>query len=99
MRLWGATPPDNPAGWLYRTAKNRLVDSLRHEQVLRRRRHLIARPEAIELFHAAPGGVRTTEAFSSSNRWESLDTDAEAGCIRSVEHPYTGDGGLAVTIG
>ncbi|GAA2543209.1 sigma-70 family RNA polymerase sigma factor [Microbacterium mitrae] len=48
VRLWGATPPDNPAGWLYRTAKNRLVDSLRHEQVLRRRRHLIARPEAIE---------------------------------------------------
>ena len=58
-----------------------------------------ARPEAIELFHAAPGGVRTTEAFSSSNRWESLDTDAEAGCIRSVEHPYTVDGGLAVLTG
>lgn len=33
--------------------------------------------EAIELFHAAPGGVRTTEAFSSTNRWSSLDTDAD----------------------
>ncbi|HMS38100.1 MAG TPA: dihydroxy-acid dehydratase, partial [Arachnia sp.] len=44
---------------------------------------------AVELFHAAPGGVRTTEAFSSTNRWETLDTDAEGGCIRSTEHPYT----------
>ncbi len=54
---------------------------------------------AIELFHAAPGGVRTTEAFSSTNRWESLDTDSEGGCIRSTEHPYTADGGLAVLKG
>ncbi|TRY17509.1 dihydroxy-acid dehydratase [Tessaracoccus rhinocerotis] len=54
---------------------------------------------AVELFHAAPGGVRTTEAFSSSNRWASLDTDSEAGCIRSVDHPYTVDGGLAVLYG
>ena len=57
------------------------------------------KPEAIELFHAAPGGVRTTEAFSSTNRWESLDTDSEAGCIRSIDHPYTVDGGLAVLKG
>ncbi|MDO5083461.1 dihydroxy-acid dehydratase [Arachnia propionica] len=55
--------------------------------------------KAIELFHAAPGGVRTTEAFSSTNRWESLDLDAESGCIRSVAHPYTADGGLAVLRG
>ncbi len=54
---------------------------------------------AIELFHAAPGGVRTTEAFSTTNRWESLDTDDEAGCIRSVAHPYTADGGLAILKG
>ncbi|QXT63959.1 dihydroxy-acid dehydratase [Tessaracoccus palaemonis] len=56
-------------------------------------------PEAVELFHAAPGGVRTTEAFSSTNRWASLDTDAEGGCIRSTDHPYTLDGGLAVLKG
>lgn len=54
---------------------------------------------AVELFHAAPGGVRTTEAFSSTNRWESLDTDSENGCIRSTDHPYTKDGGLAVLRG
>ena len=58
-----------------------------------------ASEEAIELFHAAPGGVRTTEAFSSTNRWDTLDTDAEGGCIRSTDHPYTADGGLAVLKG
>lgn len=56
-------------------------------------------PDAVELFHAAPGGVRTTEPFSTSNRWESLDTDAAAGCIRDVGHAYSADGGLAVLFG
>ena len=54
---------------------------------------------ALELFHAAPGGVRTTQAFSSTNRWDSLDVDAAGGCIRSVENAYTVDGGLAVLSG
>jgi len=54
---------------------------------------------ALELFHAAPGGVRTTEAFSTDNRWGSLDTDAAEGCIRDVEHAYTRDGGLAILKG
>ncbi|WP_301184256.1 dihydroxy-acid dehydratase [Nocardiopsis exhalans] len=56
-------------------------------------------PEAVELFHAAPGGVRTTKAYSQSVRWDTLDTDREKGCIRSVEHAYTKDGGLAVLFG
>ncbi|GAA3009668.1 dihydroxy-acid dehydratase [Actinokineospora diospyrosa] len=55
--------------------------------------------EAVELFHAAPGGVRTTKAFSTANRWSSLDTDAAGGCIRDFEHKYTADGGLAVLHG
>ncbi|CCH34448.1 dihydroxy-acid dehydratase [Actinosynnema sp. NPDC047251] len=55
--------------------------------------------KAVELFHAAPGGVRTTQAFSTSNRWSKLDTDAAGGCIRDVEHAYTKDGGLAVLHG
>ena len=54
---------------------------------------------AVELFHAAPGGVRTTEAFSTSNRWSSLDTDAADGCIHDIEHAYTVEGGLAVLRG
>jgi dihydroxy-acid dehydratase len=54
---------------------------------------------AYELFHAAPGGVRTTEPFSTTNRWASLDTDAAEGCIRDRAHAYTVDGGLAVLHG
>ncbi|MFD7614857.1 dihydroxy-acid dehydratase [Streptomyces sp. NPDC059828] len=55
--------------------------------------------EAVELWHAAPGCVRSATAFSQSERWESLDTDSENGCIRSVEHAYSKDGGLAVLRG
>jgi dihydroxy-acid dehydratase len=58
-----------------------------------------AKPEAFELFHAAPGGVRTTEPFSTTNRWSTLDTDAAEGCIRDVAHAYSADGGLAVLYG
>jgi dihydroxy-acid dehydratase len=58
-----------------------------------------ATSQALELFHAAPGGERTIEPFSSTVRWASLDTDAANGCIRSVEHAYTSDGGLAVLFG
>ncbi|MFK4111578.1 dihydroxy-acid dehydratase [Streptomyces sp. NPDC002176] len=55
--------------------------------------------EAVELWHAAPGCVRSAEAFSQSERWASLDDDAEGGCIRSAEHAYSKDGGLAVLKG
>ncbi|MEU1182233.1 dihydroxy-acid dehydratase [Streptomyces sp. NPDC005820] len=55
--------------------------------------------EAMELWHAAPGCVRSAEAFSQSERWEALDDDAEGGCIRSAEHAYSKDGGLAVLRG
>ncbi|HEY3748310.1 MAG TPA: dihydroxy-acid dehydratase [Pseudonocardiaceae bacterium] len=54
---------------------------------------------ALELFHAAPGGVRTTQAFSTKNRWSSLDTDAEGGCIRDAAHAYSAEGGLMVLRG
>ncbi|GAA4012460.1 dihydroxy-acid dehydratase [Streptomyces marokkonensis] len=56
-------------------------------------------PEALELWHAAPGCVRSAEAFSQSERWDTLDEDAEGGCIRSTEHAYSKDGGLAVLRG
>ena len=58
-----------------------------------------AHPHAVELYHAAPGCVRSATAFSQSERWESLDVDQESGCIRSVEHAYSADGGLAVLRG
>jgi dihydroxy-acid dehydratase len=55
--------------------------------------------EALELFHAAPGGVRTVEPFSTQNQWSSLDLDDSGGCIRSVKNAYTADGGLAILFG
>ncbi|MEU0125639.1 dihydroxy-acid dehydratase [Streptomyces albidoflavus] len=58
-----------------------------------------ASPEALDLWYAAPGCRRSAEAFSQSERWDSLDTDAAGGCIRSVEHAYSADGGLAVLRG
>ncbi|WP_288874349.1 dihydroxy-acid dehydratase [uncultured Microbacterium sp.] len=58
-----------------------------------------ATTEAIELFHAAPGGVRSSSAFSQSERWHELDLDAETGVIRDVAHAYSKDGGLAILRG
>ena len=55
--------------------------------------------EAVELYHGAPGGVRTTRPYSQSARWDTLDTDRVSGCIRDAEHAYTADGGLAVLYG
>ncbi len=52
-----------------------------------------------EFFRAAPGGVPTQVAFSQSSRWDELDTDRQNGVIRSVEHPFSRDGGLAVLKG
>jgi dihydroxy-acid dehydratase len=58
-----------------------------------------ASEEAVELFHAAPGGVRTTRPYSQNARWESLDDDVAAGCVRDAAHAYSADGGLAVLRG
>lgn len=52
-----------------------------------------------EFFMAAPGGVPTQVAFSQNRRWDDLDTDRENGVIRSAEHPFSRDGGLAVLKG
>ncbi len=55
--------------------------------------------EVKTFFRAAPGNVRTIEAFSQSKRWKTLDLDAKTGCIRSVEHAYTKEGGIAILYG
>ena len=82
-----------------------------HQRADRARRHAAGLPgrlgpalglgpdEAVELYHAAPGGVRTTKPYSQSARWEELDLDREGGCIRDVAHAYSTDGGLAVLYG
>ncbi|MEO3811911.1 dihydroxy-acid dehydratase [Sphaerisporangium sp. B11E5] len=55
--------------------------------------------EALELWHAAPGNVRTVKAYSQSARWDSLDLDRSEGCVRDLAHAYSRDGGLAVLYG
>ncbi|WP_075215573.1 dihydroxy-acid dehydratase [Mongoliimonas terrestris] len=58
------------------------------------------RSESVRAFYsAAPGGVPTQVAFSQANRWEELDTDRAGGTIRSAEHAFSKDGGLAVLYG
>ena len=54
--------------------------------------------DAKRLYSAAPGGVRTTKAFSQDNRWEP-DLDRSDGCIRDLDHAYSAEGGLAVLYG
>jgi len=56
-------------------------------------------PAVKEFYKAAPGGVRTTEAFSQSRRYPELDVDRKSGCLRSVENAFSKDGGLAVLNG
>ncbi|WP_374320536.1 dihydroxy-acid dehydratase [Aquabacterium sp.] len=60
----------------------------------------VSEDEAVRtMYRAAPGGVPTQVAFSQDSRWKALDTDRENGVIRSVEHAFTKDGGLAVLFG
>ena len=56
-------------------------------------------PSVQEFYKAAPGGVPTQVAFSQDRRWDSLDLDREHGVIRSKEHAFSQDGGLAVLYG
>ncbi len=56
-------------------------------------------PDVHRLFLAAPGGVPTQTAFSQNRRWKALDLDRTSGVIRSAEHAFSQDGGLAVLFG
>ena len=55
--------------------------------------------DAKQMYLAGPAGIRTTQAFSQNCRYPSLDDDRTAGCIRSKQHAYSQDGGLAVLFG
>lgn len=55
--------------------------------------------EAKKLYLAAPGGVRTVEAWSQSNEWDSLDLDPTNGAVHDLSHPTIAEGGLAVLRG
>jgi dihydroxy-acid dehydratase len=56
-------------------------------------------PAVQEFFKAAPGGVPTQTAFSQNRRWKDLDVDRQNGVIRSKEHAFSQDGGIAVLYG
>jgi dihydroxy-acid dehydratase len=55
--------------------------------------------EVHRFFSAGPAGIPTQTAFSQDTRWTSLDDDRASGCIRSAEHAYSQEGGLAVLYG
>ena len=52
-----------------------------------------------DFFRAGPAGIPTQVAFSQATRWPTLDVDRAEGCIRSVAHAYSAEGGLAVLRG
>jgi len=55
--------------------------------------------DVVKFFKAGPAGIPTQTAFSQSTRWPTLDGDRENGCIRSMEHAFSKEGGLAVLYG
>lgn len=55
--------------------------------------------EADRIYHSAPSGKFCTQMGAQDIQWPALDTDRATGCIRSLEHAYTKDGGLAVLFG
>ena len=56
-------------------------------------------PEVQTFYKAGPAGIPTQVAFSQASRWPSLDTDRAQGCIRSIDHAFSQEGGLAVLTG
>ncbi|BBM01690.1 dihydroxy-acid dehydratase [Microbulbifer sp. GL-2] len=52
-----------------------------------------------DFYRAGPAGIPTQTAFSQDCRWSTLDADRQHGCIRSAEHAYSSEGGLAVLFG
>ncbi len=55
--------------------------------------------EAGNLYLSAPGGRKNLVMASQDAMYDGLDNDRANGCIRSVEHAYSADGGLAVLYG
>ncbi len=56
-------------------------------------------PAVRQFYRAGPAGIPTQTAFSQETRWPTLDDDRANGCIRSLDHAYSREGGLAVLFG
>lgn len=72
-----------------------LAEAIRHYDVMSKD----CLPRAKDLYQSAPGGFVNLKLASQKAAYSSLDLDREKGCIRSVEHAYFKDGGLAVLFG
>src|SRR5690554_2582800 len=59
----------------------------------------VLQEEALRIYSSAPGNRRNIVMASQDARFKELDSDRVNGCIRSVEHAYTKDGGLAILKG
>ncbi|MCG7584206.1 dihydroxy-acid dehydratase [Photobacterium sp. OFAV2-7] len=96
--VYGILGELNRAGLLHSDCYNVLgqtfADSLAHFDIA-----VTESPEVKDFYRAGPAGIRTTKAFSQDCRWDSVDDDRENGCIRSKEHAFSQDGGLAVLSG
>lgn len=96
--VYGILGELNRAGLLHNDCYNVLgqtfADSLAHFDIT-----VTESPEVKDFYRAGPAGIRTTKAFSQDCRWDSVDDDRENGCIRSKEHAFSQDGGLAVLSG
>ena len=71
-----------------------LAEALAHWDVM-----VTASEEVRTFYRAGPAGIPTQQPFSQATRWPTLDLDRREGCIRSIEHAYSRDGGLAVLKG
>ena len=77
-----------------------MVHSTSLEDALNRWDIRRTKSESVRTFYkAAPGNVPTQVAFSQARRFDEVDTDRTAGCIRDAEHAFSRDGGLAVLSG
>lgn len=96
--VYGILAELDRAGLFHNTCYNVLgeqfADSFKHYDIMQTDSDAIK-----DFFRAGPAGIRTTQAFSQSCRWDTLDDDRENGCIRRQEHAFSQDGGLAVLSG
>jgi dihydroxy-acid dehydratase len=88
----------NRAGLIHDAA--RTVHSETMGEALAKWDVMVANDDSVDAFYrAAPGGVRTTQAFSTQNRYKEVDRDRSTGVIRTAENAFSQDGGLAVLSG
>ena len=96
--VWGILGELDRAGLMNRNVSN--VLEMNFPETLQKYDIMLTEDEAIKkMFRAGPAGIRTTKAFSQDCRWDTLDDDRAEGCIRSIDHAFSKEGGLAVLYG